>query len=114
MAGNLRFRLAVRQYILRYIPEPAVAILIKNPETERKARELASLKGQTLTAVIDGALDRALEEAAPERRKPTLEEMIAATERFRALSGVKGPLPPVTKEEWDEINEIPGFDEDET
>lgn len=88
-----------------------MAILIKNPETERKARELASLRGQSITSVIDGALDRALAEAQPKRR-PTLEEMIAATERFRARSGVKGPLPPVTKEEWDEINEIPGFDED--
>ena len=88
-----------------------MAILIKNPETERKARELASLRGQSITAVIDGALERALAEAQPKRR-PTLEEMIAATEKFRAQSGVKGPLPPVTKEEWDEINEIPGFDED--
>ena len=88
-----------------------MAILIKNPETERKARELASLRGQSITAVIDGALERALAEAQPKRR-PTLEEMIAATDRFRAQSGVKGPLPPVTKEEWDEINEVPGFDED--
>ncbi len=88
-----------------------MAILIKNPETERKARELASLRGQSITAVIDGALDRALAEAQPKRR-PTLEEMIAATEKFRAQSGVKGPLPPVTKREWDEINEIPGFNED--
>ncbi len=88
-----------------------MAILIKNPETERKARELASLRGQSITAAIDGALERALAEARPKRR-PTIEEMIAATEKFRAQSGVKGPLPPVTKEEWDEINEIPGFHED--
>jgi antitoxin VapB len=90
-----------------------MAILIKNPEVERKARELASLRGQTITAALDGALDKALAEEELPKRRPTLEEMIAATERFRALSGVSGPLPPVTKEEWDEINEVPGFSEDE-
>lgn len=88
-----------------------MAILIKNPETERKARELASLRGQSITAVIDGALDKALAEAQPKRR-PTLEEMKAATDRLWAESGIKGPLPPVTKAEWDEINEIPGLAED--
>jgi antitoxin VapB len=89
-----------------------VAILIKNPETERKARELAILRGQSITAVIDGALDRALQDAQPKRR-PTVAEMLAATEKFRARAGITGPQPPVTKEEWDEINEIPGFREND-
>ena len=39
-----------------------MAILIKNPETERKARELATLRGLSITAALDGALDRALAE----------------------------------------------------
>jgi antitoxin VapB len=90
-----------------------MAILIKNPETERKARELASLKGQTITGAIDAALDRELAETQAQRRKPTLKEMIAATEELWARAGKHGPLQPVTKEEWDEINEIPGL-EDET
>jgi hypothetical protein len=89
-----------------------MAILIKNPETERKARELASLRGQSITAVIDGALDRALADAQPKRR-PTVEEILAATERFRVKAGLAGAQRPVTKEEWDEINEIPGFAEDD-
>ena len=91
-----------------------MAILIKNPEVERKARELASLRGQSITAVIDGALDRALAEAQPKRR-PTVEEIEAATEKLWRDAGMagKGPLPPITKEEWDEINEIPGLHEDE-
>lgn len=89
-----------------------MAILIKNPETERKARELASLRGQSITAVIDGALDRALAEAKPKRR-PTVAEMEAATERMWARAGKSGPQPPVTKEEWDEINEVPGFSEND-
>jgi antitoxin VapB len=88
-----------------------MAILIKNPETERKARELASLRGQSITAVIDGALERALAEAQPKRR-PTIEEMNAATERMWERAGVQPPFPPVTKEEWDEINDVPGLAED--
>jgi antitoxin VapB len=89
-----------------------MAILIKNPETERKARELASLRGQSLTAAIDAALDRELEVARPKRRKLSLEEMMAATDRLHERAAIKGPFPPVTKEEWDEINEIPGLLED--
>ena len=88
-----------------------MAILIKNPETERKARELAGLRGQSITAAIDGALERALAEAQPKRR-PTIEEMNAATERMWERAGVRPPFPPVTKEEWDEINEVPGLAED--
>jgi antitoxin VapB len=91
-----------------------MAILIKNPATERKARELAALKGQSITGAIDAAIDRELEDARAMRRRPTLEEILAATERFRAAAGIRGPLPPVTKAEWDEINEIPGLDEDDS
>lgn len=90
-----------------------MAILIKNPEVERKARELASLRGQSITAAIDGALDKALAEAQPKRRKLSLEEMIAATDRMHERAGITGPLPPVTKAEWDELNEIPGLAEDD-
>ncbi len=90
-----------------------MAILIKNPETERKARELASLRGLSITAALDGALDRALIEAQVKRRKLSLAEMIAATEALRAEAGIVGQLPPVTKAEWDEINEVPGFSEDD-
>ena len=90
-----------------------MAILIKNPETERKARELASLKGETLTGAIDGALDKALAEAVPKRRRPTLEEIVAATDRMHERAGIHGPQPPITKAEWDEINEVPGFAEDD-
>ena len=51
-----------------------MAILIKNPETERKARELASLRGLSITAALDGALDRALAEIPQKRRKLSLED----------------------------------------
>lgn len=90
-----------------------MAILIKNPETERKARELASLRGQSITAVIDGALERALADAQAKPRKLSLEGMIAATEALHERARLRGPLPPMTKADWDELNEIPGFAEDE-
>jgi antitoxin VapB len=88
-----------------------MAILIKNPEVERKARELASLRGESITSALDGALEQALAGARTKKRKPTLEEMRAATDRLHARAGIKGPFPPVTKEEWDEINEIPGLED---
>ena len=88
-----------------------MAILIKNPETERKARELASLRGLSITAALDGALERALAESQS-RRQLTVADIEAATDRLWNGTGAKGPFPPVTKEEWDELNEIPGLDED--
>ena len=89
-----------------------MAILIKNPEVERKARELAVRRGQSITAALDEALNLALAEAPPKRR-PTIEEIEAATRRLWDKAGVKPPFAPVTKEEWDEINEIPGLEDDD-
>lgn len=82
-----------------------MGIFIKNPETERKVRELAHRRGSTLTAAIDEALDQALkaENSAP-RTKKTLEEIRAATDRFRRATGLdKLPSTPVTKAEWDAL-----------
>jgi len=82
-----------------------MGILIKNPETERKVRELAHRRGSTLTAAIDQALDQALnaENSAP-RPKKTLEEIRAATDRFRRATGLdKLPSTPVSKAEWDAL-----------
>jgi hypothetical protein len=31
---------------------------------------------------------------------------------MRASAGIRGPVAAVTKEEWDEINEIPGLEDD--
>lgn len=89
-----------------------MAILIKNPETERKARELASLRGGTITGVIDQALERELAAARETKSRPTIAEMNAATERLWERAGVRPPFAPVTKQDWDEINEVPGLAED--
>ena len=82
-----------------------MGIFIKNPEVERKARELARLTGKSLTAALEEAIDRQL--LAPARlirRKRTLKELHEATERFRRLSGLdKVPYKPFTKADWDAL-----------
>ncbi|WP_425994496.1 type II toxin-antitoxin system VapB family antitoxin [Caulobacter sp. DWR1-3-2b1] len=82
-----------------------MGIFIKNPETERKVRELANRRGSTLTAAIDQALDQALKtEVSAPRAKKTLEEIRAATDRFRRATGLdKLPSTPVSKAEWDAL-----------
>lgn len=82
-----------------------MGIFIKNPEVERKARELAALKGKSLTAVIEEGLDRQLaEQPKPPGRRPTVEEMIEATERFRRAIGLdKVKVAPMTKKDWDAL-----------
>ena len=79
-----------------------MAVLIKNPETERKARELARLLGTTITGAIEAALDREFESMKP-RRRPSVEEMLEATRRLRADVGVSEPLPPVTRDDFDAL-----------
>ena len=81
-----------------------MGIFIRNPQVERKARELAALKGKSLTAVIEEGLDRQLAETPTSGRRPTLEEMQKATDEFRRVAGLdKGPYPPITKKEWDSM-----------
>ena len=80
-----------------------MGIFIKNPDVERKARQLAELEGKTLTAVIAEALDEKLERRPkPPGPKPTLEEMRAATAKFRRLAGLdRAPHAQISKKEWD-------------
>ena len=80
-----------------------MAILIKNPQTERKARELAALKADTITGAIDAALDRALAEARTERRRPTAEEMLEATHRFRKAIGLDERKVDASKADFDAL-----------
>jgi antitoxin VapB len=86
-----------------------MGIFIKNPETEKAVREIAALRGETITGVIDAlareALAREITARAPvPHRKRTLEEMRAATAEFRRISGLdKLPPKPVTKAEWDAL-----------
>jgi antitoxin VapB len=88
-----------------------MGIFIKNPEVERKARELARLEGKTLTAVIGEALDEKLERRPrSKRRRPTLEEMQEATERFRKAVGLDKRKVNVTKADFDALWDLPGLE----
>ena len=89
-----------------------MAILIKNADVEKRARELAALTGETLTSAIDEAVKlRLAQERAKPRRRPTLEEMIAATDEFRRKTGLdKRPLN-VTKADFDELWGMDQIDE---
>ena len=88
-----------------------MGIFIKNPEVERKARELARLTGKTLTAAIEEAVDQALasEETKP-RGRPTFEEMKAATAEFRKAVGLDKVKLNVNRADFDALWEIPGLD----
>jgi antitoxin VapB len=84
-----------------------MGIFIKNPEVERKVRELARRRGVSITAAIGEAFDRelALDEAAARKRpRPTLAELRAATDEFRRVSGLdKASHKPLTKADWDAL-----------
>lgn len=81
-----------------------MAILIKNPEVEKRARELAALTGESLTGAIDSAVKRQLEEErAKPKRRPTVAEMQAATERFRKAVGLDKRKIDGSKEFFDKL-----------
>ena len=90
-----------------------MGIFIKNPRVEQKARELASLTGRSLTSAVEQAVDNALavEKAKPKGR-PTLEEMQAATNRFRKAVGLDKVKLNVTRADFDAMWEIPGLNTD--
>lgn len=66
-----------------------MAILIKNPDVERRARELAALTGETLTTTIDIALAMRMEHVSTKpKRRSTVAEMKVATAEFRRVAGL--------------------------
>lgn len=53
-----------------------MALSIKNPETERLARQIASATGESLTEAIQRSLQERLERLAQSRRAPNLTEKL--------------------------------------
>ncbi|MDO8380831.1 type II toxin-antitoxin system VapB family antitoxin [Phenylobacterium sp.] len=90
-----------------------MAILIKNVDVEKRARELAALTGESLTGAIDKAIKLRLEqENAKPRKKATLAEMIEATDQFRKQIGLDdGRQIDTSKAAMDALNEIPGLED---
>lgn len=88
-----------------------MSMFIKNPDVERAARELARLRGTSLTKAVGQAVEHALaaEREAP-RPRPTMAEMKAATDRFRKAIGLDKRKLKVTKADFDALWDIPGFE----
>ena len=89
-----------------------MAILIKNPIAEKRLRELAALRGESLTKTVDRLAQEALADEARRRRRPTIEEMRAATEEFRRKAGLDQPHAPITRADFDDLWEISGLSKD--
>lgn len=63
-----------------------MALSIKDPETERLARELARRTGESITSATRKALEERLRRVAGARRRATLlEDLAAIRERCAAL-----------------------------
>jgi antitoxin VapB len=79
-----------------------VALSIKTEEADRLARELARLRGGTITEAVTAALR---EVCARERAKPrTPAEKLAALDAMLERLGPPLDRTPLTKEEWDEAS----------
>jgi antitoxin VapB len=85
-----------------------MGIFIKNPETERVVREIAALRGTTITGAIDALAREALEREQPQPPRRTVESMRAATAEFRRKAGLDKVKLNVTKADFDALWQIPG------
>jgi len=82
-----------------------MALNIKSAETERLAREVAALTGETITEAVRKALEMRLEQAREEREKEIarkMADMKAVLDRIRADIGGR-KLEPIPKEFYDEL-----------
>ncbi len=79
-----------------------MALSIKTEEADKLARELAKLKGETMTEAVTVALRERLvrERAAATRHGQPRESLRAWLDRVRPEFDCR----PVTKEEWDEAS----------
>lgn len=92
-----------------------MGILIKNPEAERAVRELAELTGESLTTAVEIAVKERLAAKRQEKSKHVPRspaEMKALTRRFLTPAARSGLISPPTQADYDEINFIPGLDDD--
>ncbi len=81
-----------------------MAILIRNADVEKHVRELAALTGESLTGAIDEAVKQRLaQETAKVKPRPTVAEMMAATERFRKAVGLDKRKVNATKQTFDDL-----------
>jgi len=79
-----------------------MALSIKNPETERLARELAEFTGETITEAVTSALREKLRRNPPATRKRSVAEIIREAQEAVARLPVLDDRTP---------DEIVGYDE---
>ena len=82
-----------------------MSILIRNPKTEKKIRQLAKRKGVTLTDAVDRAMDKELAQLGPPRRKKGRVDR----KRLAELLAYFDSLPKINEHLTDD--EIIGYDE---
>jgi len=81
-----------------------MSILIRNPQTEKKIRQLAKRQGVTLTDAVDRAIDKELAQLAPPRKKGRVDR-----KRLAELLAYFDSLPKINEHLTDD--EIIGYDE---
>jgi len=59
-----------------------MALNIKDPETDRMARRLATLTGESITAAVKTAVRERIEREERERGKASVEELMAIARRI--------------------------------
>jgi len=88
-----------------------MSVFIRNPQVERAARELAQLRGQSLTEAVGDAVEAALAlERAKAKPARTVESMWAATDEFRRKVGLDKRQRKTTRADFDELWHIPELD----
>jgi antitoxin VapB len=81
-----------------------MSILIRNPKTEKKIRQLAKRKGVTLTDAVDRAMDNELAQLGPARKRRKVDR-----KRLAELLAYFDSLPKINEHLTDD--EIIGYDE---
>ncbi|WP_320669312.1 type II toxin-antitoxin system VapB family antitoxin [Patulibacter defluvii] len=71
-----------------------MAINIKDPETDRRARELAAATGETLTTAVSTAISERLQRVRGQRRAPPLVDELDEIARRAAALPIVDPRDP--------------------
>ena len=88
-----------------------MSVFIRNPNVESAARELARLRGVSLTEAVGSAIEAALDvERTRPKRRPSISDMIAATDRFRAATGLDKSISKAGKADFDALWETDAQD----
>ena len=81
-----------------------MALSIRDPETDRLARELAAVTGETMTQAIRTAIEQRLERERDERRR-------AADQRYQSALAILKEIWALPVEDDRPADEILGYDE---